>query len=709
MKDSEGSAFRNLWDLGYDRLVPVVPVDAEVGSKGALRRRLEQGEDPRGKAPGVRRGDIWTGFNFVAMESQESDLDTWNSWGASTGIKTGHGLIAVDIDTLDRKAAQKLYELAAQTLGPAHVRFGQKPKCLLLYRAPEDTAYQWVQFSTPTDPKPAKVEILAEGRQFVASGTHPKTREPYVWPNGIPRRDQLSEITAEQLDAFLQAAAEQLPESRRSGTQKDAPDAREQDELRAPSWEALESTVTNIPNTSHLFATRDDYIAMAYAIKAAAPEGYEIPARDLYLDWCDRWVEGENAPGVAMEDWARAKPPFRVGYEFLQSHAVDAFFEPQTDVTDDMFIAQEADKPKGYNLLTIDDVFSLPPPKFLIDRYLPETGLGILYGDPGTGKSFIALDQALHIAYGLDTWHGDVIHAKDRGAVLYIAGEGSSGFRARVKAWQAQNLTEETAHRKPDIRFLFEPISFMRPDDIRRLIASVTAAGMDQISMVVVDTVSRSIAGADENLQKDMTIFIAACDAIRIKTGAFVLGVHHTAKTGTMRGSSVFAGQADVVLKLTRQKGASVGRLMCEKQKDAPDGWQDAYRLDTITTPEGTTSLVPVRLDAPEAASATADHTLKTRILTALQEAWEAGTPWTMAPQAKARYAPKIIARDFEIPAEVAAQWLSIWEDDEKIIRTEERDAKRHLTGLCLSVSLDEIGLDRAGAVDSLSGQSVFD
>lgn len=691
---SADNAFRRFWDLGYRRLVPVVPPDAEVSERSAMGRRLAAGEDPRGKAPGVRENDgVWRGFNFVAMESQESDLDTWNAWGASTGVKTGAGLIAVDIDTLDRRAAQTLYELAAQLLGPAHVRFGQKPKCLMLYEAPEDTPYQWVQFTTDTDPKPAKVEILSEGRQLVVNGVHPGTGQPYVWPGGVPRRDQLSRITADQMDAFLSAAEEHLSNTRRSGASADttANAEHDQEDLRAPDWETLERTVAGIPNTSALFDTRDSYIQMAYAIKAAAPDQYQIPARDLYLEWCARWQEGENDPAIAIADWERAKPPFRTGFNFLQTHAVNLYFDTVSP-------EEVPDPPRSsYTLLTVDDVFNLPPPKFLIDRYLPETGLGILYGDPGSGKSFIALDQAMHLAYGLPDWHGDEIHAEDRGTVLYIAGEGSSGFRQRVKAWQTQNLTHDTATQNPDIRFLFDPISFMRPEDIHKLVRAVTEAGIPKLSMIVVDTVSRSIPGADENLQKDMTIFVSACDALRIKTGAFVLGVHHTAKAGSMRGSSVFAGQADVILKLERQKGATTGRLMCEKQKDAPDGWQDSFRFEKITSPDGSNSLVPLRTEGQEVASATADESLRTRILRALQDAWEAGTPWTNAPQAKDRYAPRIMARDFDINADIARQWLSIWEDDEKIIRTDVRDPKRHVSGLCMAISIEE-------TEDNLSG-----
>jgi hypothetical protein len=36
----------------------------------------------------------------------------------------------------------------------------------------------------------AKVEILAEGQQFIADGIHPETHQPYIWSVGTPETVQ---------------------------------------------------------------------------------------------------------------------------------------------------------------------------------------------------------------------------------------------------------------------------------------------------------------------------------------------------------------------------------------------------------------------------------------------------------------------------------------------------------------------------------------
>ena len=54
-----------------------------------------------------------------------------------------------------------------------------------------------------------------------------------------------------------------------------------------------------------------------------------------------------------------------------------------------------------------------------------------------------------------------------------------------------------------------------------KLLATVQAIAdeVGPIAAVFVDTVSRVLPGAEENLQKDMTLFVKACDAVRERFG----------------------------------------------------------------------------------------------------------------------------------------------------------------------------------------------
>ena len=68
--------------------------------------------------------------------------------------------------------------------------------------------------------------------------------------------------------------------------------------------------------------------------------------------------------------------------------------------------------------------------QWLIRGLMPTKGLHILYGAPATGKSFVALSAAMHVAAGRD-WAG---RKTFQGDVVYVAAEGGRGFRKRVAA-----------------------------------------------------------------------------------------------------------------------------------------------------------------------------------------------------------------------------------------------------------------------------------
>ena len=75
-----------------------------------------------------------------------------------------------------------------------------------------------------------------------------------------------------------------------------------------------------------------------------------------------------------------------------------------------------------------DELGVVVPPDGLVRRLLGTKSLALIYGDPGSGKTFLATDLSLHIAVGWN-WFGRKVAP---GAVLYVACEGEAGFNNRV-------------------------------------------------------------------------------------------------------------------------------------------------------------------------------------------------------------------------------------------------------------------------------------
>ena len=59
---------------------------------------------------------------------------------------------------------------------------------------------------------------------------------------------------------------------------------------------------------------------------------------------------------------------------------------------------QITDPKPRFKLYTIEELEDLPDPDWLINGLIPENSLVELYGEPGAGKSFLALDFRAIIA-----------------------------------------------------------------------------------------------------------------------------------------------------------------------------------------------------------------------------------------------------------------------------------------------------------------------
>ncbi len=684
--------FRDLWSLGYRRLLPIAPPDAPLHPESALWRAASKGaaKDPRGKAPAVMGADgLWRGMDLTRMEAEEQDLAAWEAWGASVGVRTGQSLVAVDLDCPDRDVARALATRAWDMLGPAPIRFGAKPKALLLYRVEPEAAYDKVRFLAREGAEQAQVvELLTEGRQFVAAGTHPRTGRPYEWPHGLTSYDDLTRIDLATLGEFMDEVSRSWPAAHRlssGGGEQGARHAPEQRSLTADP-DLVRDAIKHLPNPDSAFPHRDDWIAMGAAIKAAMGPALDDEAFDLWEQWSCRWDRpgAEHDPDDARNEWARIKPPYRIGagYVFAQAERLGGwegtarqFFAPVTVATAAapqgvrFGDAEDAAQQRGdtFEVLSLDDIENLPRPRFLVERHIPENSLGFVYGPPGSKKSFLMLDLALHVAYGLPDWHGDLIGARAGANVLYLAAEGSAGIRARVRAWKKAHADRIAAcgSRTPAFRLIRQPLNFMDPQDVEKLARTVAEAGIAPLDLVIVDTVSRVLPGADENLQKDMTLFVRACDAVRLSFGASVIGVHHSSKGGDMRGSTVLRGAGDFVFSIDKPDEPSApSAFVATKQKDIEDGWADYYAFDAVALGEDETSLVPRRTSAPVEAVVETDGPVAELILDAMAAAWARGEPWLKVPKAGQieRGARRRMVADFGMKGDQADGLLALWE-----------------------------------------------
>jgi len=199
----------------------------------------------------------------------------------------------------------------------------------------------------------------------------------------------------------------------------------------------------------------------------------------------------------------------------------------------------------------------------------------MIFGAPGVGKSFVAIDLAACIATGND-WHGKSV---SKGAVVYIAGEGNRGTTRRFRAWEVRH----------EIPLNDAPICVSQ-----NAIAMGDASALDDAireidemkqrpQFIVVDTVARAMVGLDENSATDMGAFVAACDKLRARYDATLIVVHHSghAEKTRARGSSALRAAIDCEILVAPQTDGI--ELKCTKAKDAEPFATIYFALETVT------------------------------------------------------------------------------------------------------------------------------
>ncbi len=210
-------------------------------------------------------------------------------------------------------------------------------------------------------------------------------------------------------------------------------------------------------------------------------------------------------------------------------------------------------------LLRAEDLNNMKPPEYVLPGVIPKGALACLFAPPERFKTFIGLDMSLSIATG-GRWLGR--YETTPGEAIYVLAEGSSGLQRRVAAWADYSNTEATGY------FVIEAVPLMDDLATLRFIDEVHRAASNP-ALIVFDTLARCMTGGDENSARDMGLVIANADRVREATGAAVLLIHHTGKSGDReRGSSALRGACDTMLKVVGDRDKLV--LRCEKQKDAP-------------------------------------------------------------------------------------------------------------------------------------------
>ncbi len=292
----------------------------------------------------------------------------------------------------------------------------------------------------------------------------------------------------------------------------------------------------------------------------------EPMAQEMMFTWntlhCHPHLDIEEVEAVTASAYKTAKLP--AGHD-----SADAEFEAAAD--DEL-----SDKPKPPKLFYrwFDEIEHAPDAHPLLEDYLDQGAMSVLYGESNSGKTFVAMDIAFHVAAGLP-WNGK---RTSQGSILYLAAEGGRGAQNRVLALKKK-------HKPHQLPFALAPCAanlFDSSADLKAVIGLIRAAQRQSnqpIKLVIIDTLSRVLAGGNENSSEDMTLFIENIDTIRRATTAHVMIVHHSGKDTSKgaRGHSSLRAATDTELEIVDRT------VLVRKQRDMEFAKPIGFELDTLT------------------------------------------------------------------------------------------------------------------------------
>lgn len=331
----------------------------------------------------------------------------------------------------------------------------------------------------------------------------------------------------------------------------------------------------------------------------------KLPDDLHYEDWRNVGMavhhETEGEGFDIWHEWSMNSPKY-TSQEYCQGRWSSFGVNSSADYTTMGTILQmirEAGDETGFETASADEFEVLPMPKggkynirsqseftssfrkipWLIKNFLPKATLGVIYGESGSGKSFLAYDLCAAISRGLDTWCGKRV---TQGRVLIVVAEGAQGFRQRIDAYCHQQGVTPGGFQVDYISDFIPNLTI--PAHVTDLIKEINER--EPYDLIVMDTFAQVMPGADENSGKDVGAALAQCKRINVKTGAMVLLVHHSGKDAGKgaRGWSGLRAAADVELEITRKENDRA--IKVTKLKDGEDGASMGFKLHTVTLGE---------------------------------------------------------------------------------------------------------------------------
>jgi RecA-family ATPase len=135
---------------------------------------------------------------------------------------------------------------------------------------------------------------------------------------------------------------------------------------------------------------------------------------------------------------------------------------------------------------------------------------------------------------------------------------------------------------------------------VAEIVRQVEAELGEKVVLIIIDTISRALAGGDENSSKDMGAIVGTTARLQEKTGAHIAWVHHVPVDAgeRLRGHGALLGALDTTINIEKISN-ELRTATVVKANDSEEGEGINFKLEDVVIGPETTAPVVIQAEEP--------------------------------------------------------------------------------------------------------------